>query len=116
MTAPESGPGSGPGTSAVRIDGAIVGGYAARVAGAADELETASGEVGATTAESYGEAAARLGVPESYAQAAHALGGQLSAGAAALRSVSAALAQLTAGHTERDSDAAERIKRAGRTE
>ncbi|WP_020662771.1 hypothetical protein [Amycolatopsis benzoatilytica] len=98
----------------MRIEGAVVGGYAAKVAGAADELETAAGEVGTTTAEAYGGLAAQLGVPESYTQAAHALRGQLAAGAAALRSVSAALEQLTAGHAERDSDAAERIKRAGR--
>lgn len=108
--------GSSPGTSAVRIDGAVVGGYAAKVARAADELETAAGEVGAraTTAAAYGEAAAQLGVPESYAQASQALRGQLTAGVAALRSVAAALEQLTAGHTERDADAAERIERAGR--
>ncbi|WP_409183477.1 hypothetical protein F9C11_03320 [Amycolatopsis sp. VS8301801F10] len=98
----------------MRIDGAIVGGYAAKVARAADELETAAGEVGATTAEAYGELAARLGVPESYAQASQALRGQLTAGVAALRSVTAALEQLTTGHTERDADAAERIERAGR--
>lgn len=109
-------PGSSPGTSAVRIDGAVVGGYAAKVARAADELEIAAGEVGAkaTTSEAYGEAAAQLGVPESYAQASQALRGQLAAGVAALRSVTAALEQLTAGHAERDADAAERIERAGR--
>ncbi len=109
-------PGSSPGTSAVRIDGAVVGGYAAKVARAADELEAAAGEVGtrATTAEAYGEAAGQLGVPESYAQASQALRGQLTAGVAALRSVTAALEQLTTGHAERDADAAERIERAGR--
>lgn len=109
-------PGSSPGTSAVRIEGAVVGGYAAKVARAADELETAAGAVGAgaTTAEAYGEVAARLGVPESYAQASQALRGQLTAGVAALRSVTAALEQLTTGHAERDADAVERIERAGR--
>ncbi|NEC54027.1 hypothetical protein G3I59_00010 [Amycolatopsis rubida] len=100
----------------MRIDGAVVGGYAAKVARAADELETAAGEVGsgATTAEAYGEVAAQLGVPESYAHASQALRGQLTAGVAALRSVAAALEQLTTGHAERDADAAERIERAGR--
>ncbi|MFD2466797.1 hypothetical protein [Amycolatopsis silviterrae] len=100
----------------MRIEGAVVGGYAAKVAQAADELETAAGEVGAkaTTAEAYGEMAARLGVPESYAQASQALRGQLTTGVAALRSVTAALEQLTTGHAERDADAAERIERAGR--
>ncbi|WP_245633718.1 hypothetical protein [Amycolatopsis jejuensis] len=112
MRAPES----SPGTNAVRIESAVVGGYAAKVARAADELETAAGEVGAgaTTAEAYGEAGAELGVPQSYAQASQTLRGQLTAGVAALRSVTAALEQLTTGHVERDADAAERIERAGR--
>ncbi|MBB4686433.1 hypothetical protein [Amycolatopsis jiangsuensis] len=113
MSAPEGGPGS----AAVRIDGEIVGGYAAKVARAADELAAAAADIGqgATAPEAYGGLGAELGVGESYARAAEALRGQLGAGVAALRSVTEALEQLTAGHEQRDADAAEQIERAGRT-
>ncbi|GAA3538219.1 hypothetical protein GCM10022222_22270 [Amycolatopsis ultiminotia] len=112
MTAPES----MPETAAVRIDGAIVGGYAAKVARAADELSAAAAEVGqgATAPETYGGLGAELGVGESYARAAEALRRQLGAGVSALQSVTEALEQLSTGHAQRDADAAEQIERAGR--
>ncbi|MGA6091125.1 hypothetical protein ATK36_2654 [Amycolatopsis sulphurea] len=104
-----------PGPDAVRIDSAVVGGYAAKVARATDELAAAAAEVGqgATRPETYGGLGADLGVGESYAVASGILRRQLGAGVAALRSVTEALEQLTSGHEQRDVDAAERIERAG---
>ncbi|HWD05535.1 MAG TPA: hypothetical protein VG674_24115 [Amycolatopsis sp.] len=104
------------GNNALNIDGAVVGGYAAKVAKAADELDGAAAGIGAgaTTAQTYGELGERLGVDRSYTRASTALRQQLEAGAAALRSAAAALDQLTAHHAQRDADAAEKIKRAGR--
>ncbi|WIX79978.1 hypothetical protein QRX50_04045 [Amycolatopsis carbonis] len=103
------------GNNALNIDGEVVGGYAAKVALAADELDTAAGGVGAgaTTGQAYGELGGRLGLDRSYARASGALRQQLQVGAAALRSAAEALDQLTAGHAQRDADAAEQIKRAG---
>ncbi|MEV6902043.1 hypothetical protein [Amycolatopsis sp. NPDC051372] len=103
------------GNNALNIDGEIVGGYATKVAVAADELDTAAAVVGAgaITVEAYGELGGRLGLDQSYARASGALRQQLQAGAAALRSAAEALDQLTAGHAQRDADAAEQIKRAG---
>ncbi|MGW4489629.1 hypothetical protein ACWEOE_38070 [Amycolatopsis sp. NPDC004368] len=103
------------GNNALNIDGEAVGGYAAKVALAAGELDTAAAGVGAgaTRPQAYGELGGRLGLDQSYARASGALRQQLQAGATALRSAAAALDQLTAGHTQRDADAAEQIKRAG---
>lgn len=106
-----------PGQSALRIDGVVVGGYAKKVAQAAEELDAASADVGAGagTAEPFGELGGRLGVGQSYTRASDALLQQLATGAVALRSAAAALEQLASGHAQRDADSAEQINRAGRT-
>ncbi|WP_239154189.1 hypothetical protein [Amycolatopsis sp. FDAARGOS 1241] len=104
------------GNNALNIDGAVVDGYAAKVAHAAGELDSAASGIGtgATTAETYGELGGRLGLDRSYVRASTALRQQLQAGATALRSAAQALEQLTAAHAQRDADAAELLKRAGR--
>jgi hypothetical protein len=101
----------------LRIDGVVVGGYAKKVAQAAEELDAAAAGVGAGagTAEPFGELGGRLGVGQSYTRALDALRQQLATGAVALRSAAAALEQLASGHAQRDADAAEQINRAGRT-
>jgi hypothetical protein len=103
----------------LRIDGVVVGGYAEKVAQAAEELDAAAADVGAGagagTAEPFGELGGRLGVGQSYTRASDALRQQLATGAVALRSAAAALEQLASGHAQRDADAAEQINRAGRT-
>lgn len=106
-----------PGQSALRIDGVVVGGYAEKVAQAAEELDAAAAGVGAGAgaAEPFGELGGRLGVGQSYTRASDALRQQLATGAVALRSAAAALEQLASGHAQRDADAAEQINRAGRT-
>lgn len=104
--------------SGLRMDGLVVGAYAKTAEEAAAELDSAAAEVGGedVSAESYGALGAQIGLPASYGRAAGALRRQLSDGAEALRSASAALRQVTVRHDGQDAEAAELIKRAGRLE